>query len=389
MKKILIFILVSVLVCEIALQITVRTNSVPYFSPFDNFYYRFNIVPYFTKPCCIRDSISGFRWVNNNAEAFKVCRGKTVFSSAIRPNNWGFVSPFDAIAEKPDEKTFRWLVFGDSFTDGYFLERNWPSAVVENLRAKGIDSIEIHSFALNGSGIYTWHKVFLWLNSMGYEFDGIIIACFGNDLSRKFFVMEHQGQYCRWDWVDSPEEFSLKNEEKAVLDSELAALAERVRNKENDIPFRFFIPYFAGVAYDDIKISRRISAETQRQSELYISGESDMGSSIEQMKAKYGSEQINKLREMLELCKQRNKSVLIASVPEMFGAKLYRNGKSVALNKELEMLASAYGIKFINGYSIFDSVEIDEVESYFLPYDGHWNQKASDLFAKKITGLLD
>ncbi|GIV34471.1 MAG: hypothetical protein KatS3mg031_2006 [Chitinophagales bacterium] len=384
-----VLVIILIISLELGLQVAVALKVIPYFGPFENFYYSFNIVPYFTKPCSMIDSVSGFRWLQRNAVAFKVCRGKTVFYNQVKPNNWGFISPSEASVAKPDKKVFRWIVFGDSFTDGYFLARNWPAAVQERFRQMGNDSVELHSFALNGSGIYTWHRVFLWLNQIGYAYDGVIIACFGNDLSRKFFVMDHTDNLCRWDWVDSLHGYTLKNKAPLILNGERAALAEQFRMKRYaPVMWRLYTPYFLRVLTNDLLLRRRLRSEMQRQYNLYIAGKQTEQVSWESMRKKYGDTQMHKLKEMLEWCRQTNTPLLLASVPEAKGAQQYKQGSPLSLNEELKMLADTYHFVFFNGYSIFDTIHPDAIMQYFLPYDGHWNQNASDMFAEKIFHYL-
>jgi hypothetical protein len=374
-----------ILVLELLVQLGVWVHIIPYFHPLDNAYYNFNLVPYFSKPCCAQDTISGFRWLNTEAQVLKICRGKIVFRQTIHANNAGFISPSNFEPQKRDSTVFRWLIFGDSFTDGYFLSNNWPSAVTEILQSRNISSIELHSFALNGSGIKTWSRIFEWLNKNNYEYDGIILACFGNDLSRDYFVMQHQNEYCFYGWSDSlyPNVYASLQKEKKIVDFPSAAKPdELLAGRQTNTTAQLLLPYYFHLLYTDIKQNLLLKSQAGDLYKKHILPDNKQLPDNKYLQYKYGKERYGMLQNLLALCRQKNKRIILASVPEEKGVGYTKAGGAIQLNRELIFLAAQYHALFFDGYKVFAKTREKEL---YLPYDGHWNQQGSDLFARQIA----
>lgn len=375
------------LILEVLLQVGVRSHRISYYHPLDAAYYSYNAVPYFSKPCCVSDSISGFRWENTGAEAIKICNGKTIFRQVIKPNSIGFNSPNDFQPRKKDSTTFRWLVFGDSFTDGYFLSSNWTNAVTNILKEKSMSSVELHSFALNGTGVKTWVRIFDWLNTTNYEYDGIILACFGNDFSRDYFVMQHDSEYCYYGWCDSlyPTVYKQLLRESKIVDISTHSAKEALEGRQVESNFTLLLPYYLNVFFVEVKQNWVLKTQAQKVFEKYIFADTNKAVSNHYMQGKYGIEKYRLLVKMLDRCKLENKNILFASVPELKGATFCKAGGEIQLNRELNFLAGKYNAGSFDGYGIFDTVNED---LYFLKYDGHWNQMGSDLFANRIANVI-
>ena len=54
-----------------------------------------------------------------------------------------------------------------------------------------------------------------------------------------------------------------------------------------------------------------------------------------------------------------------------------------------QALARILGGRFVNGAKAFDGLDSSDFEQHWLPYDGHWNQRGSDRFARFIAGPLE
>src|SRR5690606_19137181 len=111
---------------------------------------------------------------------------------------------------------------GDSFTDGYFLRKNWVDQVNEMYRKDSIP-IELYSFSVNGGGIRNWYQIYQNIIRSKFEFDGVIFAVFGNDLMRDFFVLHQDAEHELYKYyIHIPNQkevdLDLKNEVNAQLD---------------------------------------------------------------------------------------------------------------------------------------------------------------------------
>ena len=371
---------------ELCLQIGVHVKLIPYYSPLDNFYYSYNSAPYFSKACCKVDSISGFRWIDNGAITLKVCRGEVVFKQLIKPNNAGFISPSEFEPKKKDTTVFRWLVFGDSFTDGYFLRQNWPSRLDSAFRSDQ-RRIEIHSFALNGSGIKTWARVLDWLDKTNYQYDGVIIACFGNDLSRDDFIMYHSGPYCYYGWGNLNKPTSLARE-RLILEAGSIESANQLLSGNNASPkFQLLLPYYSKILFKEGEQLFVLRSQYRQLFEKYISSENDPKIiSRESLAIKYGTEKMAIVENMLSSCSQKKKKVILATIPEKMGLTIYKQEKDIQLNLEMRWLATENNMTFFDGYrSLMSNQKAGEM---FLRHDGHWNQFGSDCFANHISSVI-
>src|SRR5262249_27705591 len=56
--------------------------------------------------------------------------------------------------------------------------------------------------------------------------------------------------------------------------------------------------------------------------------------------------------------------------------------------EKAKLLAKELAAAFVDGGQIFAGKTPAEVRDLFLPYDGHWNQRGSDLFAEFIIERL-
>ena len=373
---------------ELVLQIGVRIKLIPYYSPLDNAYYSYNPAPYFSKPCCHRDSISGFRWMDDSAVSLKICRGAIVFHQAIKPNKAGFISPCEFEPHKKDTSVFRWLIFGDSFTDGYFLSRNWPTQVNDILKGQN-KRIELHSFALNGSGIKTWARELEWLNKMNYEYDGVIIACFGNDLAREDFIMEHSGENCYFGWtdLDKNNRDTVLQKEKTILDpGSNANIRDILSGKYANCGFRLFLPYYLHILYKEIRQLVTLKFQTQELFDKYIfANNNDRKTDSVIMMNKYGPDKMSAMVKMLTGCNQRSKKIMLVSIPDSKGLETSKTYNDIQLNIELKWIASQYKAVVEDGYGFMDNKNPGQ---QFLKYDGHWNQYGSDRFAAQISKVI-
>lgn len=318
----------------------------------------------------------------------KICRGQIIFDQEIKPNDAGYISPSAFAPQKKDSSVFRWLVFGDSFTDGYFLETNWPSRVDSLFKSQG-RSIEIHSFALNGSGIKTWARILDRLNKMHYEYDGVIIACFGNDLSREDFVMEHSGQNCYFGWQDLNGKYDSTRiqTEPDIIDSAIIQNASKiVEGKYASCCHQLLLPYYIRILYKEVRQIFVLKSQSKELGYTYIFADKNHKNTDSlRMLEKYGKEKMMIIDNMLLSCIKNKKCLLLASIPDKGGLSIYKAQDDIQLNIELKWLALKYKSAFFDGYSISKKTGQKEL---FLNYDGHWNQDGSDVFAQKISEAI-
>ena len=47
-----------------------------------------------------------------------------------------------------------------------------------------------------------------------------------------------------------------------------------------------------------------------------------------------------------------------------------------------------YNLHYFDGYKVFENMDNELIFDHWLKYDGHWNQKGSDLFAHKFAEYI-
>lgn len=139
------------------------------------------------------DPISGYRFGVGPHRVTSVWYGTTEFSHPLIANRQGFLDSSDFIPKRPDQRTKRIVVLGDSFTSAMHLETNWPNRAEALCRERG-QPVEFLNFALDGVGLANWWSiVHNLLEPEGYEIDGMIFASYIDNLERKFLCWDSAG----------------------------------------------------------------------------------------------------------------------------------------------------------------------------------------------------
>jgi len=143
-------------VSEVATYAGIKTGIIELKSGSDYF-----MLEAFNRPCAKFDSIRGYRWSSVESRYTRLYWGELLVDHRFLPNLQGFFSNRDYQYRKSADTIRRYMVFGDSFTAaGYYLDRPWPDYLQEILEANGNNHTEVYSFAVDGSGLPTWHSIF-------------------------------------------------------------------------------------------------------------------------------------------------------------------------------------------------------------------------------------
>lgn len=365
----------SYLFCEAVYVILILFNVVNSPLPGDTVIY--NKSPLYV------NHISGFKYFPGEIRCARVLNGKLLFDNTFSVNNKGYVSDIDFEFQK-DPKTYRFIVLGDSFTAGEYIQMAWPSRL--NTYDFG-DSVryEFYSFALGGSGFAKWCNQFLYEIIPDYEFDAVIIASFGDDFKRDMLYGD-----CKNGKV-------MYYKSNTLLDS-VSLNADKINwveaaqyNCNSDLLIRNSLPIglpLQNVIYEFLN-QFEISKKNLEYYQL-ISTKKDVNSVSycgNDFINRYGQQKFDYLSEVLTYCLQNKKPVVIASVPSLELIELSRHEEFV-LNKELEFIADTFNLQFFNSYPYFSKLEQDKLESMFIKNDSHWNQRGSDYFADALYVFL-
>ena len=354
------------------------------------------IIPFFNHPCTKFDPVSGYRWKPGISRTVKVANGNLVFDNRFQANAQGYISPTDYFPQKLDTTKTRFLVFGDSFTAAYYLKKTWTEEAndrfFQHSQEKGP---ELYNFGLNGGGITGWNKIFFNEIVPKYDFDGIVIAVFANDLSRDQFILHAEDRKIYFGWrKEQPKDgTAFRNELQRDLDSLNLILADsKLDSLINSCEFSSYykkgdkkvFPFFQLLNRTSNWLAKQLAMSRHKKNigGLYATYIDPVNLvTTESLKGKYGPEKQHLLEEMIQYAKTYGKEVIFAAIPEVYGIGLNKKGKITAVQQELAWLAQNYQAKYFDGYAGYADMDAEEVSAHFLPYDGHWNQKGSDKFA--------
>jgi len=335
----------------------------------------------FNQECTEFDPIRGYRWLGNDIRNFKTHQNEVVYDNHFYPNNQGWIMKQEYSHKKKDSAKTRWMLLGDSFVAGIMLETNLPNRAQQILNdSLGNGEVELYSFGVDGGGIMNWHNVFFKEIIPNYEFDGLIIAPYADNLYRDFMVMliKENGFMGRIDAVDWSEGDSILREDFKALkpydniytDVEIDQLLLN-HSKEFDWPLK--------------KNLLRLMKKIKSPRKLNLVNEV---STIKDLNRKMGTQKSKQLDEIITWCKLQNKELVLASIPSLVELKNDLQGKQNQHRKEMGIIAAEYQIDYLDGYTAYKDLNEEEVNAHWLRFDAHWNQKGSDRYAEYFAKYL-
>ncbi|HUH75711.1 MAG TPA: hypothetical protein VLZ75_15050 [Chitinophagales bacterium] len=386
-KLVLISISLIFLFIELVALIGVKSSYLDSdrFRPVEQFY--LSPYPHFNHKHGSFNSKIGFQWNQQEATVYKYAGEELVFNNTFKGNNYGFHTAID-FSPKKSPNVKRWIVFGDSFTDGYFLQRTWVDEINTMYKEDSI-LVELYSFSVNGGGIRNWNQIYHEIIDSNFEFDGVIFAVFGNDLKRKFFVL-HQDEdhelYKYYDDIPSQEEVDLDLKKSLNNDLDFMHLFKKefiYTSKICNYIFRKFLEkqFHTYYTYNQNALQNEfiISNDTLIINEKYLTD-------------KYQNN-FQLFMELINTIKDQNKEVVLLSIPELNGLKMNLKDQKTQIQKELYWIASQNELTLIDGYQLMIHSGVKSLDSLYFKNDGHWNQVGSNEFAlqfyKKNQFLLN
>ena len=326
------------------------------------------------------DPVMGYRWLPGPIRIIRVVHSELVFDNTFSGNNYGYNCSYDFTPKKPSPRTFRFAVLGDSFTAGMYMAAPWPERLQQLLRSRSERwrDVQVYPFPIDGGGLLNWHSVFTNQILPEFEFDGLIIASWFENLARDFIVFhgDQNGVYLKKFGYDerpkSREEFEkirpAMRKFYEVRDSrEIEEIVDQVRR---------FRP--AQVTAD------QYCEPWTDKSELAPAG---YAFSQDAFVKRYSARRLALLSEIVGACRKRQVPVIFCAIPTREGVLRTKKTGSLLLHRvESERLCRHFGLHYFDGYAIFDAIDSEAVvDLYWLKYDSHWGLAASELFALKLA----
>lgn len=347
--------------------------------------------PFFNRACARYDPVRGFRWIGTECREVRVLHDEVIFNNRFVINNQGYISRQN-YQPKKDPASYRWIVFGDSFTAGASIPTPWPQRLQEQLP----EHLQVYSFAVDGGGILNWHRTFFNEVIPTYEFDGVMLAVWNDNLDRAFAILhmnEEGGYFKRFDppptdGKDFQNQFLPKMKRLYTIkpDAEIDRILERVGTLRFAIkPFdlyllaeaiefvEFYLPHFIHVN----KHYKSISSSIKPSSQSMANSTNDTS----KPEIRYQDQ----VEQIIEWCLANNKDILLISVPHKDRHRLKSPNKH---RHQMQFLSRKYQIPLFDGYQLFDSLSPDDHRDHWFRYDGHWNQTGADYFAHGLSNYL-
>lgn len=341
----------------------------------------------------VYDSIRGFRFLPGTARTILIENNNLEYDNTFTINNVGVPSITDYSNKKSNKNIFRYIVFGDSHTQGYFLERNWPDLVNEKLKN---NNIELYNFSIDGGGLVNWHNIFFKELLKNYEFDGIIFAVYGNNFDRDFWVLSpdykqniNQGGYI--DSIPKSQNDLLNNYKLQKGESLYKTNSEINKNKDLYLSKKIkFLPFnfYSLKLYSDLKKEIELREYLNKYNNSnYVTYKISDTYNINDFVGRYGLGKYKLLNEIMKTADSLELKVIFCNIPDK---DLIFNYKSFipANIKELMFLSEYYNAKFYNICEVFKGYEKDSLENFWFKYDGHLNQKGSEIISDAFSKFL-
>ena len=347
-------------------------------------------------PAAAFDPVMGYRWLPGPTRVIRVTHSNLVFDNTFGGNNYGSHCQYNFTPKKPSPRTFRFVVLGDSYTAGIYMPITWPEVLQQLLRSRTEwrRDVQVYPFPIDGGGLLNWHSEFMHEILPEFEFDGLIIASWYENLARDWMVF-HGGQtglYLKTFGYDerpkSREEFekirpTMGKFGEARDNREIQQIVDQVRQLRPPPVPKAQCPKELCCHSDNNLYCEPWTRESEP-------APADYAFSEDAFIKRYSTRRLSLLSEMINACRERHAPVIFCAVPTRQGVLRVKKTGCVLLHRaESEGLCRHFGLNYFDGYAIFDGIDAEAVHSlYWLKYDTHWGFAASQLFALKLAEFI-
>ena len=330
------------------------------------------------------DPIRGYILTQIPSRWTRVTRGTVEYVGVLRGNKQGFPDLNEFATKRGDGEGKRWAVFGDSFSAGQYLKKNWPDFAEELSRFKNTP-VTLLNFSIDGGGLANWWSILTKIVYVDrYEIDGIVFAVYPGDLRRKFTVSDHRGEkghargrVSSWD----PSTYPL------TLDAarhffETPYASHIVSSDQFD---RFLNGNWTPPLHYDKRVRLYFAWQ------LWTAAQERLPKASPEPFVEFDEDRKKLLLAVKQTILAMAVPVVVVHVPsklELLGGELDQN-----LVNETRAFAELLGARFIDGKKAFEGQSKEAIRAMWLPYDAHWGQGGSDRFAQfmidELTNLPD
>ncbi|MCP4120937.1 MAG: hypothetical protein GY751_04220 [Bacteroidetes bacterium] len=257
--------------------------------------------------------------------------------------------------------------------------------------------MELYNFSVDGGGIHNWHSIFFNEVVPQYEFDAVIIAIFPGDLSRDFFILNHQeDSTAKYGYFKqkpaSRQDFNLTFLPKMepvgsiMSDRKIDDMILHATDKKTVTGFRPILFYELISIKDRIAfIHNRHNALSDNSQEFELYNYPDLTKLLIES---YGKENSSMFLEIMNWCNIQDKEIIISLIPYKNSISLSHSTYIDGIQVEGASIAANFNGHFFDGYQLFQKLTHSEINECFINGDVHWNQTGSDYFANGFSKFL-
>ena len=334
----------------------------------------------YDRPPVTFDPVLSYRW-NPGFRVVRVANGEIVFDTRAKINNEGFHCSFDYHREKKGGRTFRFIVLGDSFTNDLAVNEAWPETLHYLLQSRAEHGIDIEVFGMptDGGGLPNWYTTLKEYLLPHFEFDGLIIADWGDDLARRWVVSHSDNESMYWGPVDFKDRPTSLEEVESNL-SNMTKLYEIRTGPE--------IEELVGKLKEHAS-PKHLSPEDCEEKVELAPDNYEFSPSL--FAERYSQEHFDMLAEMVELCREHEKVMTYSPLPGRSEVlELIKNPDNLLYRQaQGEGLCRHFPIHYFDGCSVLNHLSPQSlIDLYWLKYDGHWSKAASLQYALALADWM-
>lgn len=335
------------------------------------------------------DPVSGYRMSREPTRRARITNGIIEYIGLYQGNNRGFADRDNFTFERTvsADRLPRYGVFGDSFSHAHFNIHNWPDYAEDLLYDAG-RPMQLLNFSLDGQGLANWWSILKGeIERQNYQLDGLIFAVYEENLFRPFTMIHTEnhrlylGRVPFW----NPEQYP-KSFEQSVR------YMPDIRNW-----FIFdeqgFFRALTGAWKPKVEREWFILGRAKQLFAKVVPPKTPAAATLPEGCGPETNEPWRQrmIGEIAESVRQHRWKALVIFIPgrDSLLAHAQENLAVDSHNKaETRRFAKAIGAEFHDSTILYKGMSDEEIRNHFLPYDGHWNLKGSDLFGRFVADIV-
>lgn len=334
------------------------------------------------------DPVMGHRLSQVPSRTTRITRGKIEYIGTHVGNAQGYPDRDDFTLERRTKDQRRFIVLGDSFSAGQFLSYTWSDRA-EDLFERSGESVELLNMSGDGWGIGNWASIIRGqLRTTSYDVDGLIFVVWQDNLMRRFQFLDSRGQDKRafvrapsWDPGSHPK----------TLAEARRRMEGRGRSNTYLVPSSTFNDILRGEVLEpkNWKFALTVGIKEKVYWPLQRSFNQPESLSERDRLADLAVGREFLYDEVKSYVNERDLPVLVVYVwsrEALLDGKDKWDRQYIAMTEEF---ADHIGATFVDSRPVYDGIPDRQLEKLYFPYDGHWNQGASDLFADFMLDHID